>query len=120
MLWADIAYDDETQGFRGPLLKANPRAPDMDLFAFYQRLIAIRKEQPALRRGSFRWVPAPGDATIAFERQFGSDTIWCALHKGAEGVEIELPRPARDLWTGADLPAGPLRIPANGFRIVMF
>ena len=120
MFWADQTYADETLGFRAPLPVPNPRQPDFDLFAFYQRLIALRKEQPALRRGSFRWLAAPGDATIAFERRLGADTIWCAFHKGAEEVAIDLPRPARDLWTGADLPAGPLAIPANGFRIVRF
>lgn len=118
MLWADLAYDDETQGFRASLAVPNPRRPDFDLFAFYQRLIAIRKEEPALRRGSFRWLPAPDDATLVFERRLGRDTIWCAIHKGSAAVEIDLPQAARDLWTGADLPAAPLRIPANGFRIV--
>ncbi len=118
MLWSDIPAEDETQGFRVPLPMPIPRAPDMDLFAFYQRLIGIRNAEPALRRGSFRWLPAPGDATVAYQRELAGATIWCAFHKGAEEVELELPQAGRDLWTGEDVPAGPIRIPAHGFRIV--
>ena len=118
MLWSDLAYDDETMGFRAPLLAPQPRAPDLDLFAFYQRLIAIRKAEPALRRGAFRWRPAPDDSTLVFERELAGAKIVCAIHKGPGDVQIELPGPGRDLWTGADVPAGPLVVPADGFRLV--
>jgi cyclomaltodextrinase / maltogenic alpha-amylase / neopullulanase len=120
MLWSDIAYDDETQGFRAPLLAPSPRAPDLDLFAFYQRLIAIRKAEPALRRGSFRWLPSPDEATLVFERELDGATIWCAIHKGQDEVLVELPQAGQDLWTGAELPAGRLRVPAKEFRLVKF
>ncbi len=118
MLWSDLAYEDETMGFRAPLLAPNSRAPDMDLFAFYQRLIALRKAEPALRRGAFRWRPSPDNATLVFERELDGAAIWCAIHKGQEEVDIPLPRPGRDLWTGEDVPAGIVRLPANGFRLV--
>lgn len=118
MLWSDLAYEDETQGFRGPLPAPSPRRPDLDLFAFYQRLIALRKQEPALRRGAFRWLPSPGDATLVFERELDGTTIWCAIHKGGDAVEADLPHAGRDLWSGADVPAGPVRIPAHGFRLV--
>ncbi len=51
MLWSDLSYEDETQGFRAPLPTPHSRAPDLDLFAFYQRLIAIRNSRagPAAR-----------------------------------------------------------------------
>ena len=119
MLWADIDYDDETQGFRAPLLVPHPRAPDFDLFAFYRKLIALRKAEPALRRGSFQWRPEPTDRTLVFQRQLGDDAIWCAVHRGKEPVTLDLPRPARDLWTGADLPAGPLSLPPDSFRLLL-
>ena len=120
MFWSDRAYDDETQGFRAPLAAANPRAPDRDLFDFYRRLIAIRRAEPALRRGAFRWLDAPGDATLVFEREFDGTVIRCAIHKGKEPVTLELPRPARDLWTGETVPAGPLVVSSNNFRLVKF
>lgn len=118
MLWSDVVYADETLGFRAPLPTPHPRAPDFDLFAFYQRLIAIRKAEPALRRGAFRWLSAPDDSTLVFERELADAKIVCAIRKGAGDVQIELPRPGRDLWTGDDVPAGPLAVPAAGFRLV--
>ena len=120
MLWADIDYDDETQGFRAPLLVPHPRAPDFDLFAFYRKLIALRKAEPALRRGSFQWRPEPTDRTLVFQRQLDDDVIWCAVHRGKEETSLSLPRPARDLWSGDDLPAGPLALPPDSFRLIKF
>lgn len=118
MLWSDIPAGDETQGFRGPLLVSHPRAPDLDLFAFYQKLIALRHAEPALRRGSFRWLPSPTEATLVFQRQLAGATIWCVLHRGKAETSLELPQAARDLWTGAELPAGPLRLPPDTFRLI--
>ena len=119
MLWSDLAYEDETMGFRAPLLAPHPRAPDFDLFAFYQRLIAIRKNEPALRRGAFRWLASPDEATLVFERELDGTTIWCAIHKGNDELEIDLPNAGRDLWIGEEIPAGPLTVPANGFRLIL-
>lgn len=118
MLWSDLPADDETMGFRTPLPIPNSRAPDMDLFAFYQKLIALRNTHPALRRGSFRWLDAPGDDTLFFERRLDGDTLWCAIHKGNESVTLDLPFPARDLWTGDLLPPGPLVLPPRSFRLL--
>ncbi|MDY0145951.1 MAG: hypothetical protein RBS84_08210, partial [Kiritimatiellia bacterium] len=118
MLWSDIPAADETHGVHAPLPRPQSRAPDLELFAFYQKLIAIRTAQSALRRGSFRWLEAPGDATLVFERQLGNDTLWCAIHKGAHSIQLQLPRPARDLWTGKDVPAGPLVLPPKSFQLL--
>lgn len=118
MLWSDIPADDETQGFRGPLPAPNSRAPDMDLFAFYHKLIALRKSKPALSRGSFSWLDAPGDDTLAFERILDGTTIRCILNKGSEAVDIDLPTPGRDLWSGESVPAGSFSLPPRFFRLL--
>lgn len=118
MLWDDIVFADETQGFRGPLPESHPRAADLDLLAFFRKLIALRRAEPTLRRGSFRWLAAPGDQTLVFQRELDGTTIWCAIHKGGEEITIDLPQAARDLWTGENIPAGPLHISAHGFRLI--
>ncbi|HAL91658.1 MAG TPA: alpha-amylase [Verrucomicrobia bacterium] len=120
MLWSDIPATDETRGFRAPLLVPHPRAPDLDLFAFYQRLIAIRTAEPALRRGSFRWLPSPDESTLVFQRELEGAIIWCAIHKGGGEAEIDLPTSARDLWTGEEISAGPLSLPPDSFRLIKF
>lgn len=118
MLWGDLPAEDETQGFRAPLSSSFPRAPDMDLFAFYQKFIALRQAEPALRRGSFCWLSSPDDSTLVYQREFDGTRIWCALNKGEHEVEAGLLQAGLDLWTGKTLPSGPVRIPAKGFRII--
>ncbi|NLG34448.1 MAG: alpha-amylase [Lentisphaerae bacterium] len=118
MLWSDIPAHDETQGFHAPLPAPCPRNPDFDLLAFYQKLIALRKAQPALRRGSFHWLPSPDRNTLAFERTLGPDTLWCFIHKGENDLRLDLPRPTRNLWTGADLPSGPHNLPAHSVLLL--
>ena len=34
-----------------------------------------------------------------------------------EEVTVDLPQAARDLWTGEEISAGPVRVPANGFLL---
>ena len=104
MLWDDIAYDDESHGFHGPLSPANPRRPDGELFAYYQRWIALRHAEPALRRGSFRWLPSPNDDTIIFARELADTTIVCAINKGIHPVPLPTWPGARDLWHGGTPP----------------
>jgi len=118
MLWNDLPANDETMGFKAPLAEANSRAPDWELFSFYQRVIAIRKAESALRRGSFEWLPSPDESTLVYQRAFNGVRICCAIHKGSGSVEIELTRPGKDLWSGEDLPAGTVELSPNSFRII--
>ena len=118
MLWQDIHYQDETRDYRGPLLTPNSRQPDWFLFAFYQRLIAIRHAQPALRRGSFAWIPCEDENTLAFQRQLDDDTLWILINKNPHPITWQLPTPGRDLWAAADFPASPLSIPKQSFKII--
>ncbi|MGQ9589493.1 MAG: glycoside hydrolase family 13 protein [Planctomycetota bacterium] len=59
----------------------------------FQRAIALRRKEPALRRGSFR--PALGTKTVlAFLRETAEDAILVAFNLGetTETYELELPR----------------------------
>lgn len=106
MLWDDIPAEDETQGFRGPLAERHSRAPDMELFAFYQKLIALRKSQPALRRGSFRWLESDSDHVLAFERSLDGVTIRCVIHKGDTPLPMpECPSGSLNLWDVSPIPS---------------
>jgi len=118
MLWTDIPADPETRGFRGALEIANERAPDMDLFTFYQQLIAVRKSETALRRGSFKWLNSPSESSVVFERASDGTIIWCAINKGREPVELELPGSGYDIWRDQEIPAGRVVIPSFSFRMI--
>lgn len=45
---------------------------DQELYEYYKKLIAIRRNSEALRRGSFRWLNS-GEALLAFERKTEKD-----------------------------------------------
>ena len=75
-----------------------------------------RKFRPVIRFEGGN--PAVNDIPLFGGIEAGGTKIVCALRKGAGDVQIELPRAGRDLWTGADVPAGPLAVPADGFRLV--
>lgn len=82
-------------------------------------LLALRRRQPALRRGAIRFQDAP-DGTLLIERGSGADTLLVALNFGAQAADLPLPYPVTAL-EGA--PAGALaqwqkqrvRLPAYGY-----
>ena len=112
MPWSDIPADDETMGFRGPLPQACSRAPDLDLLAFYQKLIALRHAHPPLRRGSFHWLPSPSPRTLAYERQLDGTVLRVFIHSGPHPVQRpEIPPQATLLWDS--LPSAPQLAPRS-------
>ena len=58
---------------------------DTDLLHEFQRLIALRRARPALRRGSFRFLHAH-DEVIAYARQLGDETVVVAINAGADAA----------------------------------
>jgi len=118
MLWPDIPADPETLGFRGKLPVASDRSPNFALFEFYQRLIAIRKSEPALRRGSLKWLNSPNERTLVYERTVDDSVIQCAINNSRETVDIELPKPGRDIWNDQEYPAGILKVDPSSFKLI--
>ncbi|ALW87157.1 alpha-amylase [Hymenobacter sedentarius] len=85
MVWADKQYEPET---------ANPdqttHAPDAvqfnkDLFAWYQKFIALRRRSAAIQRGTFTTV-ATDDARqlYAFRRTLGKEDVLVVLNRGSK------------------------------------
>ena len=64
---------------------------DTDLLHEFQRLIALRRARPALRRGSFRFLHAK-DEVIAYVRQLGDESVVVAINAGRtpRRLDIEL------------------------------
>jgi neopullulanase len=63
---------------------------DTDLLHDFQRLIALRKQRRALRRGSFRFLIAEDDV-IAHARQLGDETVIVAINVSSRTRRIDLP-----------------------------
>jgi neopullulanase len=91
-----IYYGDEIglDGGHDPLNRAafpwDEADWDHDLLHDFQRLIALRKTHPALRRGSF--VPlCASDSVYVFARSFDGETFVIALNTSHENRRIEIP-----------------------------
>ena len=63
---------------------------DTELLHEFQRLIALRRQRPALRRGSFHFLWAAG-AVVAIARQFGEETIVVVINAGRQSQRLDLP-----------------------------
>ena len=92
-----IYYGDEI-GMRGGHDPANrgafpwqePDGWDRDLLNDVQRLIALRKARPSLRRGSFEILHARGDV-FAHARRLGDDVVIVAFNAGHSTQRLDLP-----------------------------
>lgn len=95
MVWEEMKFAPQAIDPRG-----NPRAPDAagfdaEVFKFYKNAIALRREHPALRRGSYRSLGA-NDATrtFAFLREEDSEKIVVALNRSEQPQSIAIAVPA--------------------------
>jgi cyclomaltodextrinase len=67
-----------------------PETWDTDLLRDFRRFIALRKQRPALRRGSFAFLLAE-DGVIAHARQFKDETIIVAINTATGPRRVDLP-----------------------------
>ncbi len=100
-----IYYGDEIglAGGHDPANRAafpwhRPDSWNTELLHCFQRMIALRRSRPALRRGSFQFLHAEDDV-IGYARQLGDEVVLVAINAG------RMPR-RFDLETGNLLPDG--------------
>lgn len=69
---------------------------DRELFQFYKTMISLRKENRALRDGTFAFLEAASGAKhIAFERTADGKRFVVVMNAGVEAVEVALPSGAQ-------------------------
>jgi len=81
-------------------------ARDEDMYAWYKKLIGIRKARPALAVGGYEEISTEGDLLV-FGRFFEGEVVWVAVNRGAAPAEAVLTAP--DPWqkhTPSELIAG--------------
>jgi alpha-amylase len=105
-----------------PIRPGGGVARDEALRAYYQALIRIRREHPALTRGDFTLLSGPQDPLLAFARADAAsgDRVVVLVNRDDQGAQADYPLPpgwpagaaARDALTGdaATLAEGRLRI----------
>jgi glycosidase len=92
MVWDDLKYEDETAH---PLPgKTRPRDNvqfNPDLFAYFKKLIHVRNQHIALRRGSFRTLVKDNERDVyAFERKEGNERIVVVVNNSAQHQKAAL------------------------------
>jgi cyclomaltodextrinase len=96
MIWPDIVYEKERalprQTLR-PESEADTVLQNLELHAFYRKMIGIRNAHPALQIGTYRTLLADnGDEVFAYERQAGGETLWVILNNSVSQRSVRLPR----------------------------
>ncbi len=100
MQWDDSANAGFTNGkpwlkVHGNHVTRNVRAQLKDpasLLNFYRSLLKIRKETPALQRGSFMAITFEPRRVMGYLRQYGDQTVLVALNFGKRKVKLALGR----------------------------
>lgn len=92
MVWQELTFDLQAAD---PLNRTrNPDAVAFDetLFGFYRAAIELRKQTPALRRGTIKFVRADDTARfLAFERADDKHTMLVGFNRGEKSYEWEIP-----------------------------
>jgi len=92
MVWPELTYADEASDPLGRPRRPDPVRFDSTLFRFYQQAIALRKQSPALRRGTFEVLQADGGLFV-FRRALGDEQVLVALNREENAREVALSLP---------------------------
>ena len=77
------------EGYREINVKKTLQDPD-SIFAFYQKLIRMRKEMPVVQEGLFYELLADHEKVFAYERKYENESLICVSNFFAEQTEIDL------------------------------
>lgn len=78
---------------------AAQRADARSLFQFVRHLLALRKQHPALMRGTMRLLENGKAGVLAYERAAGPERMLVYLNFNARETSLTLPAPARALFS---------------------
>ena len=107
MVWEDMVYEDEATSFDGtPREVADKVEVNRDLLAHYKKLVALRKELPALRRGTFETVIVEDEHQLyGFRRQLGEEEVLVVLNNSPEAQSALIRSDGQwtDRWNGGEI-----------------
>ncbi len=95
MVWENLKYDDQIitaasgfkKGYGDYKVKQNK-----NLLSYYEKLIAIRNDNPALKFGSLSFLYSNNEKdTFAFMREYKGSRIICVFNTGKNSDSFELP-----------------------------
>jgi glycosidase len=92
MVWKEMKFDPQALDPRGKKREPDNVNFDPEIFDFYKRAIALRREHEALNHGDFSLVAADDkQQLLAFKRQSEKETLLVILNRGEEEAHVELP-----------------------------
>ena len=106
MVWPEFQYENERTHPFADKTRANDEVTfDQELFSYYKRLIRLRTENEALRRGDFRTLLADNDKGVyAFGRKEHSNEVIVVINNSENEQAVNLilggARTYRDAMTG--------------------
>ncbi len=129
MLWEDLTYEDEVVHPHEGMTRTRERnAVDRDLVDHYRRMIRLRRDHAALRRGTYETVLVDDERSLyAFARAYAGERIVVVINGGTTEQEAVVPAPgsAEDLL-GDGARTRPVdgtvsvRVPPRDARILLF
>ncbi|MGF1473082.1 MAG: alpha-amylase family glycosyl hydrolase [Rubrobacteraceae bacterium] len=108
--WLPVADDSDEIN-----VAAQEEDPD-SMLTFFRRLVELRKEVPALHKGSYRSVNGADDGMFVYLRQHEGQRVIVALNFDAEPRQLDLPEPENggkllcSTHPNRDFPADPARL----------
>lgn len=127
-----IYYGDEVglDGGQDPdcrkCMEWDVKRQDRDLFAFYQKLIAVRKQLAPLRTGSLKFLLAEKEGSkLAYERVLNGEKVLVLLNNYDAGQTLEVPAAGqawRDAFSGQTFNTSDgklaVKLPAYGYAVL--
>ena len=98
IVWDDIVYEDEKANFD----PSKPRPvdtvePDTALLAFYKKLTAMRRENPALANADLKFIIADDQKMVlAYSRKFENKEIIAVFNRSEKDQIVTLPVPENE------------------------
>lgn len=87
----DPTFGPDPEGDRALMAQENPADPATWVWTAADKLLHLRNNTPALRRGDFSTVMGDAAEVYAFRRQHEGQTVLVALNRSEETQEIRLP-----------------------------
>jgi glycosidase len=92
MIWRDVTYEPQSNDPRNRERKPDEVKFDEDLFSFYKRAIALRREHDALNHGDFAVVLTDDNQrVIVTSRRSKKETLLVAINRGDQDARVDLP-----------------------------
>ncbi len=97
MMWDDLAHQPETYRSVSNYSESDTVRFDVALYAYYQKVLGLRRKHPALRQGSFQTLHRDDESgLIAFRREFEGDVVFAVFNTGARERSFTLPVEHKD------------------------